>query len=578
MPRDLETLDQYVRETMESWHVPGVALAVIKGNEVLHMAGYGVRDVETGEPVTPDTLFAIASITKSFTAMGIALQVDEGTLEWDAPVRDYLPYFKLQDGYVSEKITVRDLLCHRSGLPRHDFAWYGTDFDRDTLVKNLQHLAFSKGFREAWQYQNLMYMTAGFLSGEVDGTTWEDVIQRRIFDALDMKRSCFTAEDALQRKNCATPYRIRRRPGESDRLEPMPHYTDATLGPAGSIYSTAAELANWLQVHLSEGTFDGRPFVSPGNLKQMHLPQMIMPLDATLSAMLNTEIFLYTMGWFMVPYRGYTLIHHGGNIDGFSLITGFVPQEKIGVVALTNIESRPLRDVLLFEICDRLLDLPDNNWNARYQARHDAMYAAIDQDTETAEAERMTDRPPTHPLDAYTGEYQADGYPDFKVRLDGNTLQGWIVGEWFDLKHLHYDIFSLDLARFETRLPISFLIDTNGAISAVSVPIETNVANVVFTRKPLAVDTDELAALAGVYDMPFEGMDLTITVKQGRAYSALTGQAEAELVPYRLTETSVEFQLKKDDRVRVELVKDAQGGYHAAILKEPGMVFNAPRK
>ncbi len=578
MPRDLETLDSYVQQTMESWQIPGVALAIVKGDEVLHMAGYGVRDVESGEPVTPDTLFAIASITKSFTAMGVALQVDEGLVEWDKPVRDYLPQFKLKDGYVSEHITVRDLLSHRSGLPRHDFSWYGSGFDREQVIKNLEHLEFSKGFREAWQYQNLMYMTAGFLSGALAGSTWEDVVQRRIFDALDMQRSCFSAEDALQRGNCATPYRITRTPGSPDRLEPMAHYTNSTLGPAGSIYSTAAELTQWLRVHLNEGQLNGRQFVSPANLKQMHLPQMVMPMDATLAAMLNTEIFLYTMGWFMVPYRGYTLIHHGGNIDGFSLMVGFVPREKIGVVVLTNIESRPYRDLLLYEVCDRLLDLPDNNWNARYHAIVDARYAAADQNAETAEAERVSDQPPTHPLSDYVGEFEAKGYADFKVRQEGEALQGWLLGDWFDLVHQHYDIFILDVKRFEMRMPISFLTDTNGRLSAVSMPIEPNVPNVTFTRKALVVPEAELAALAGVYDMPYEGLALTVTVKQGRAYCSMTGETETELAPYRVSATGVEFQFKADPKTRLELLRNAEGVYHLAVLKEMGMVYHAPRR
>lgn len=578
MRGNFEEIDHYVQQAMESWQIPGVALAVVKGNEILHTAGYGVRDRESGDPVTPDTLFAIASITKSFTAMGVALLVDEGILEWDKPVRDYLPGFKLKDGYVSEHITVRDLLSHRSGLPRHDLAWYGTTYDREQLIQNLQHLELSKGFREVWQYQNLMYMTAGYLTGQMVASTWEDFIQQRIFDVLAMEKSCFSPDDAVKQGNCAIPYRIKRTPGEPDRLEAMPYYSNSTLGPAGSIYSTTTELANWLSVHLNDGEFNGQRFVSAGNLKQMHLPQMIMPMSGIMAELLKTEIFLYTMGWFMVPYRGYTLIHHGGNIDGFSLMLGFVPQEKIGVVALTNIEGRPLRDVLLYEVCDRLLGLPDNDWNNRHLAIWDAMYSAIDQDAETTEAERVSDKLPTHDQGDYAGEFEAEGYADFKVKQEGDRLYGWIAGEWFEMKHQHYDIFILDLARFESRMPVSFLTDTNGEISSVSVPVEPTVDNVIFTRKPLEIDEAELGAIAGVYDMPFEGMDVTITVKQGRIYSHATGQVEAELVPYRRQETSIEFLLKEDTKVRFEMVKNEQGVYHLMILKQPGAVFNAPRK
>ena len=577
MPRDFDAIDTYVQEAMESWQCPGVALAIVQGGEVLHAAGYGVRDTESGAPVTPDTLFAIASITKSFTSMGVALLVDEGLVEWDKPVRTYLPEFKLKDGYISEHATVRDLLCHRIGLPRHDMAWYGTNFDRPTLIKNLEHFEFSRGFREAFQYQNMMYMTAGYLTGQVAGTTWENFVQARIFNPLGMTRACFSPDVLPQRGDYATPYRIKRTPGEPDRLESMEHYSQSTLGPAGSIHASASELATWLSVHLNQGRYNGMQFVTPGNLHQMHLPQMIRPIDATMATMLNTEIFLYTLGWFMSPYRGYTLIHHGGNIDGFSLIVGFVPQAQIGVVALTNVEARPLRDILLYEVCDRLLDLPDNNWNGRYHDYYDAFYAAIDQDAETTAAERIADRPPTHPLADYVGEFEAEGYADFKVRLEGDTLQGWFGGEWFALNHQHFDIFNLDMQRFESRLPVSFQVDVTGEIASLAFQVEPEVKAVTFTRKPLEMPADDLALMVGEYDMPFEGMTVTFVVKQGRAYSQLTGQTELELVPYRHTETGAEFKMKKHPEVRVELVRGDGDAYAELIIKEPGAVFNAPR-
>lgn len=578
MRNDFAALGSYVQESMQSWQIPGVALAILKEDEVLHMAGYGVCDVEQGTPVTPDTLFAIASVTKAFTAMGVALLVDEGKVEWDKPVRTYLPEFRLKDSYVSERITLRDLLSHRSGLPRHDLSWYGTDFDRAAILKNLQYYAFSKGFRETWQYQNLMYMTAGYLVGAVTGSSWEDFTRRRIFEPLNMKRSCFSPDEMQKQGNYATPYRIKHTLGEPDKLEAMEHYTSAPLGPAGSIHSSVADLANWLRVHLNAGQFGDQTFVSPGNVQQMHLPQMVMPMDSIQAEMLGTTISLYGMGWFVVPYRGYTLIHHGGNIDGFSLIVGFVPQQKVGVAVLTNIEGRPLRDVLLYEAVDRVLDLPDNHWNIRFHKVWDAIYAAMDQDKVTTSEERVSDKPTSHPLADYAGEYAADGYADFKVRQDGDGLQAWIAGDWFPLTHYHYDIFNLDVARFEMRVPVSFFTDVTGEISAVSVPIEPAVENIIFKRKPITIEPAVLAALVGVYTMPFEGMELFITLKQDKLFMHTTGHTDEELLPFRVTAAGVEFKLKSDEKNRLEVVRDAQGNYHLAILKEPGSVYHAPRK
>jgi CubicO group peptidase (beta-lactamase class C family) len=579
MTGKLDSIGDYIHEALASWKVPGLALAVVQGDEILHMQGYGVRDVETRAPITPDTLFAIASVSKAFTAMGVALLVDDGLLEWDKPVRDYLPSFKLSDGYASDKMTVRDLLCHRSGLPRHDLAWYGTTFDRDKLIRNLAHLSFSHGFREIWQYQNLMYMTAGYLAGQIAGVSWEEFTQQRIFDPLAMRRSCFSAQVMQTMGDYATPYRIQRgrAEGEQDKLEAMPFYTDQVMGPAGSIHSCVADLAHWLIVHLNEGRFAEKQFVSPGNLAQMHQPQMVMPVDGFAAKLLNTTISTYGLGWFVVPYRGYTLIHHGGNIDGFSTMVAFVPQEKIGVAVLTNLDARPLRDVLAYEVCDRLLDLPDNNWNPRWHALFAEFFAATDQDRAVAAQERIAGAPPTHPLEAYTGAYAADGYADFEVKLESEGLLGLVAGAWFPLEHYHYDIFNLDLARFEQRLPVSFLMNAQGEIDAVSVALEPQVDPIRFRRKPIAVSADRLAELAGRYALPVEGMELTVVLKNGRLFMVITGRTEEELLPRRVSDSGLEFQVKGAMDVRLEFPRDAAGDVQTALLKQPGQVFRASR-
>ncbi len=579
MTNALSTIGDYIEEAMASWRVPGLALAVVKGDEVLHMQGYGVRDMASQEPITPDTLFAVASVSKAFTAMGAALLVDDGLLEWDKPVRDYLPDFKVSDSYVSDKMTVRDLLCHRSGLPRHDLAWYGTPFEREKVIRNLAHLSFSHGFREMWQYQNLMYVTAGYLVGKLTDTTWEDFTQQRIFDPLAMRRSCFSAEVMQTRGDFATPHRIKRgrAAGEEDRLETVPFYLDQIMGPAGSIHSCATDLTNWLRVHVNEGRFGGEQFVSPGNLAQMHQPQMVMPVDGFTARLHNTTIATYGLGWFVLPYRGYTLIHHGGNIDGFSTMVAFVPQEQIGIVVLTNLDSRPLRDVLTYEVCDRLLGLPDNNWNPRWHALYDEFFAATDLDREIAGQEQAHDAPPTHPLQDYAGEYAADGYADFIVKLEEDRLQARIAGAWYPLEHYHYDIFNLDLVRFEQRVPVRFLMSVQGEIDSLSVALEPQVEPVVFKRKPLTVGASTLAALVGRFALPIEGMELTVVLKQDRLFMVITGQTEEELLPLRLAVSGVEFQVKGAVDARLEFVRDEEGTYSRAILKQPSQVFKAQR-
>src|SRR5579885_1593422 len=190
--KQLEGIEDFVRRMLEEWKVQGCAVAIIKDGEILLSQGFGLRNTAEGLEVTPETLFPIASCTKAFTATSVALLADEGKLDWDTPVRKYLPSFRLFDSFATERMTPRDLVTHRSGLPRHDLMWYHSTRSRQELFDRLQYLEPSKDFRSLWQYQNLMYMTAGYLAGEVAGQSWEDLVQKRLFDPLGMTSSNFS--------------------------------------------------------------------------------------------------------------------------------------------------------------------------------------------------------------------------------------------------------------------------------------------------------------------------------------------------------------------------------------------------
>ena len=402
----LDNLDQNVNDSMKSWHCPGVALALIKGDQVLHQSAYGLLDVEDQLPMTENTRFAMASVTKSFTAMSVALLVDEGKLEWDKPVREYMPEFILDDPYVTQHVTVRDMLSHRSGLPRHDFSAWRLDVSRADFIKRMRHFKFSATFREKFQYNNLMYYSTAYLVEKISEQHWEDFVQERIFSPLGMDTSNFVPKPPQEEQVNAKGYRVDRdEEGGVKGLVYMPfgEHTELSPGAAGALFSTLADLTQWLKVHVNNGRVGDVQLVSPDNLKQMHLPQTIIPGGGFNEALLGNTIFTYGMGWFIEPYRGYTLVHHGGNVEGHSLIIGFVPQEKIGVVALTNIALLPLRDVLLYESVDRALDLSDRDWNSKFHKMVDPLIIAQAKGKQTSSEERLEEAPPTHSLETFVG-------------------------------------------------------------------------------------------------------------------------------------------------------------------------------
>jgi CubicO group peptidase (beta-lactamase class C family) len=578
MPR-LSDYDQYIQDAMQSWDCPGLAMAVIQADQVVHQAVLGWRDVANQLPMNADTRFAMASVTKSFTAMSVALLVEDGKLEWDKPVREYMPEFILSDPYVTRNITVRDMLSHRTGLPRHDFSAWRLDITRAEFVRRMRHLKFNATFREKFQYNNLMYYAAAALVEKLAGEKWEAFVQKRIFDPLGMKSSNFRPEPPLPGQPNALGYRVDRdTDGKSKGLVGTPFglHTELSPGAAGALFSTLADLIQWLKVHVNEGRLRDLQLISPGALKQMHLPQTIIPGGGVNESLMGNTISTYGMGWFIEPYRGYTLISHGGNVEGHSLIIGFIPQEKIGVVGLTNIAELPLRDVLFYESIDRLLDLPEQDWNRKFHTTFDPLIAGQAASKRTAKAEKLESAPATHPLETYCGIYTAEGYPDFAVRMAGQTLQACTVGslDWSELRHYHYDVFEWHMPDFDYTMKIRFLVNNNAEVDSVAVPLEPEVEDILFTRKPPELDAQLLSNLIGEYVTPVAGLAFSITARLGRVYSAETGKPPAEIKPYRLDDGLVGF---RQERNRLDFMR-AKDGIHRMLWITPDVTIEAVRK
>jgi CubicO group peptidase (beta-lactamase class C family) len=575
----LEGFSNYIQDAMASWHCPGVAIAIVKEDDVLFQGAFGLGDVEEQRSMAPETRFAMASVTKSFTAMSVALLVDEGKLAWDKPVRDHLPEFILDDPYVTQHVTVRDMLSHRTGLPRHDLAAWRLDVSRADFVKRMRHLKFSASFRERFQYNNLMYYASAYLVERLAGKRWEEFVQERIFSPLGMNASNLLPEPPREGQVNAKGYRVDRdEEGGAKGLIPTSfgHHTELSPGAAGALFSTLADLIQWLKVHLNGGRIGGTQFVTPENLQQMHLPQTIVPGGGFKEALFGNTIFTYGLGWGVEPYRGYTLVQHGGNVEGHSLMIGFVPQEKLGVVALTNIAMLPLRDVLLYEAIDRALALPDRDWNSRFHELFDPLIKGEAKGKQTAAEEQLDDAPPTHPIETYTGVYEADGYPDFAVKLEGESWQARTVGslDWSELRHYHYNVFEWHLRDFDLWIKVRFLINDSGEITEVSIPLEPEVDDIVFRRKQPELSEALVAALVGEYDTPVKGVSFSITAHAGKVYAAQSGSPPEEIKPYTLNPKLVGFRMK---RSRLDFVRQ-DDLITQLVLKTPFMTLEAPRR
>ncbi len=474
----LSGLDEYIAGEMDKWHVPGLAAAVIHDGEIIHQAGYGTRDLDHNQPVTPETLFAIGSCTKAFTAMGLALLVEDGLLDWDKPVRHYMPQFRLYDAFATEQMTARDLVCHRSGLPRHDAMWYGSTRSRWELFAGLQYLQPSAAFRYVYQYQNLMYMAAGCLIEAISGQTWEAFTQERIFDVLGMKNSLFSVNDADKAANAAKPHEIK--DGAAKRV---PFRNIDAIGPAGSIHSNLPETATWLRMHMQGGQYAGRAFVAEDQLRQMHQPHVGMPPQPNTS-FVEIQHNTYGLGWAQQLYRGRVRVRHTGGIDGFITDVSFMPQENLGVIVFNNGGDALSHSVAMY-IYDCLLGLEPIDWRTRLKEIEDKARAQVTEDTAKLRAARKADTALSHPPGAYVGDYTHPGYGTLTVTKNGEGLQAVYNSTVLRLVHFHYDVFETehDLGDTHPPMPLAFRLDLHGNIRAAAIQLEPAVDEIVFARQ-----------------------------------------------------------------------------------------------
>jgi CubicO group peptidase (beta-lactamase class C family) len=473
----LKGLDATIEQVIKDWNVPGVAVGIVQDGKIIYTKGFGKRNVADNLSVDENTLFAIGSCTKAFTAATAAIAVDESTLALDKPIKNYLPTFKMHDEYVGQHITLRDLLSHRSGLPRHDLVWYGSDKSRKQLIEAIEHLEPTADFRTTWQYQNLMYMTAGHLVGQQNNMTWEAYTQSRLLKPLGMNTTNFSVEAIQKSKNYALPYNVKQ-----EEVIAIPFRNINAIGPAGSINSSAKEMANWLLFQLNKGVFDDKKIISESNFKQMHQPQMPMPGDID-----SDEIFYrsYGMGWMLTSYRGHFRSEHGGNIDGFSANVGLLPRDNIGVVVLTNMNGTPVPSIIRNIVFDKLLGLEAIDWNARLLKNKNK---SKDLEKELGESQsdplQKKNTSPSHSVADYVGEYVHPAYGKLAIKAIDNALTIFNRGEELPLEHYHYDIFRIKSeVSVVNGMKVNFSMNENGDIEGIKMQLQQGVESIHFQKR-----------------------------------------------------------------------------------------------
>jgi CubicO group peptidase (beta-lactamase class C family) len=568
MAPELDGLNDFILQRMEEWKVPGLAITVVRGGEVLMSEGFGKRDVERNLPVTTRTLFAIGSSSKAFTTMALGILADEGKVDWDKPVRDYLPWFAMYDNFASERITPRDLVCHRSGLPRHDALWYNARGSRRDVIERIRYLQPTADFRTTYQYQNLMFLTAGYLAGELAGSDWETFVQERILNPLGMTSTNYSVETSQQSGDFALPY------AEKDgKVEQIPFRNIDLVGPAGSINSNVEDMARWVMLHLGKGTIAGKQIVSEAQIAQMH--KSTMPMAGPYLNLEENALGSYGLGWFIESYNGDTVIHHGGAIDGFLGFVAFVPKHNIGVSIQSNLNGNSLPLILAYQVFDRLRGRAPSPVNEQVRKVADEAKEALAKGKEQTESDRVQGTQPSHDLDAYVGEYEHPGYGTIAVGRDDTGLTYTFNNETFPLRHYHYDIFQFIMRVFELRVPVSFVTGMKGDIEKLLTPIEPALPPQEFVRAPdkSLRERSFLERFVGAYELM--GRVMTVTLEGDHALIvSLPGSPLYELEPFRGTE----FRIKGMAGFSLTFKADETGKITEALVAQPLGVFSAQRK
>ena len=564
----LADFDALVMRGLESLKVPGLAVAVVKDDEVIIAKGYGFRDVEKKIPMTADTLLAIGSASKAFTTFAMGTLVDEGKLDWETPVNNYISWFELYDLFASQHLTPRDLVTHRSGLPRHDLVWYNNyQASREEFVRRLAYLKPTADLRQRFQYNNLMFLTAGYLVEVLTEQPWEEAIRSHVLKALGMERTNFSVEESKKDSDFALPYRE-----EKGKIELIPFRNITNIGPAGSINSSVNEMSRWLLVHLNKGIIDGRQIINAQTLEDMHLAHM--PTGGT-PAIPEVTPSDYGMGWFVDTYRGHSRIHHGGNIDGFSAMVSMLPRDGLGFVVLTNKNGAALPELLIRHAADLILGLEPKDWIG-LAAESKAKGEKVEEEAEKKkETRRITGTQPAHRLEDYTGDYNHPGYGDIKVFHKNGSLIFTYNEITTPLEHWHYETFNGRKADDPTfmDMKLTFRTNVNGLVARLEAPFEPTLEEIVFKKKPNAklFDPDYLKQFVGKYQLIDQ--ILTISLKGNSLSLYIPGQMEYDLEPV----LGEEFALKQVKVIGLRFKTDEKGQVTALEIIQPEGIYEAER-
>lgn len=575
----IASLDSAFERVLKTWKAAGFAVAVVEKNKVIYAKGFGYRDYEKKLPVTANTLFAIGSCTKAFTASMIGLLQRDGKLDIDKPAHLYLPDLNFYSDELTNTVTLRDMMSHRTGLPRHDFSWYlFNTSSRDSLVRRIQYLEPTFPLRRQWQYNNFMFVAQGSIIEKITGKSWESNIKEHILQPLNMNNSNFSIHDLEMSADAALGYDAR----NDSIIHRLAYYDPNAAGPAGSINSSVREMSNWLISWINGGKFNGKQILNPVFMQDAISSQTVISPGVPTKEKPDLYFSTYGFGWFLSSYKGHYRVEHGGNIDGFSASTCFFPTDSIGIVVLSNQNNSSIPSIIRNLIADRLLDKPYFNWNDDLRNLFLKNKKSNEDAAKTKTSAQKKGTKPSHALPEYEGLYSNPGYGAFDIYYRNDSLFARTAGKLLYLKHYHYDLFTPYIEQdggFDTSDDINFKFEfntgVNGDIESLNaIGFEAPTIQLIFARMPKekSISQSELNQYEGTFTIA--GTDIKLYFKENALRMFVPGQPGYELFA---TEKD-KFSVKNLSGFAVQFLRDDKGIINAINLIQPNGTFKAEKK
>ncbi len=569
--KDLYTAFQRV---LKIWHVAGFAVAVVEKNKVVYANGFGYRDLEAKLPVTQNTLFAIGSCSKAFTSTLIGKLQQDGKLDIDKPVNNYLPSLKFFNDAMNNSITLRDMMSHQTGLPRHDLSWYFFNSpSTDSLLQRVQFMEPTFGVRHKWQYNNFMFAAQGDVVEKLTGSSWEENVKEKIFKPLGMSRSVLNIPDMQKMDDIAVGYGLKK----DTIIKKLDYYHINGMAPAGSINSSVVDMAKWVTAWINNGNFEGKEIIPASYRDQAISAQSV--INAALPSKEQPELYFanYGFGWFLSSYKGHYRVEHGGNIDGFSASTCFFPSDSVGIIVLTNQNGSVVPSIIRNLLSDKVLKLKYYDW-CDYMKKTADKNKLSEGKKEKPSALKLN--APTHELSEYVGDYNNPGYGTLKIRLIKDSLQAKTFNNTLWLRHNNYDIFDIlnpteEIDTAETpQLKFQFQMDFSGEISGFIAPLEQGIKPITFTKTSIAkpITAQEMQKYVGEYEL--SGVRAKVYLKDQTLYVLVLGQPEYETVPIG----SDKFSLKILSGYYVQFSPSGDENITEITFIQPNGSFKAKKK